>query len=72
MDADYAKEAAQMTRNQVLQQAAVSLVAQSNIVPKMALKLLEGWRISRFPHDQWGRSSGSRLALSAPNGHIAG
>jgi flagellin len=42
MDADYAKESTQLTRQQVLQNASISLVAQTNIVPEMALKLLKG------------------------------
>lgn len=39
-DADLAIETARMTRNQVLAQAGVSMLAQANSLPQMALKLL--------------------------------
>jgi flagellin len=40
-DVDVASETAELTRNQVLQQAAVSVLAQANIQPQVALKLLQ-------------------------------
>ena len=40
MDADYAKETAAMIKNQILQQAGVSVLAQANQMPKNILKLL--------------------------------
>jgi flagellin len=39
-DVDVATEMAAMTRNQVLAQAGVSMLAQANAVPQMALSLL--------------------------------
>ena len=39
-DVDVATEVAAMTRNQVLAQAGVSMLAQANTVPQMALSLL--------------------------------
>jgi len=39
-DADVAEEAAQLTRNQVLQQAGAAVLAQANQSPQIALKLL--------------------------------
>ncbi len=39
-DVDVATEMANMTRNQVLAQAGVSMLAQANMMPQMALKLL--------------------------------
>ncbi len=39
-DADVAEEAAQMSRNQVLQQAGAAVLAQANQSPQVALKLL--------------------------------
>ncbi|MCK4601320.1 MAG: flagellin, partial [Phycisphaerae bacterium] len=39
-DVDIATEMAAMTRNQVLAQAGVSMLAQANAMPQMALKLL--------------------------------
>jgi len=39
-DADVATEMAAMTRNQVLSQAGISMLAQANSMPQMALKLL--------------------------------
>lgn len=39
-DVDVAIEMAQMTRNQVLAQAGISMLAQANSMPQMALKLL--------------------------------
>ncbi|MBE0603836.1 MAG: flagellin FliC [Deltaproteobacteria bacterium] len=40
-DADFAYEAAQFTRNQILVQAANSMVAQANVLPQAALQLLQ-------------------------------
>jgi flagellin len=40
MDADYAEETARQVRAQILQQAAVSMVAQANAIPQLALSLL--------------------------------
>ena len=39
-DVDVATEMANMTKNQVLAQAGVSMLAQANSMPQMALKLL--------------------------------
>ena len=41
-DVDVATEVAAMTRNQVLSQAGISMLAQANTMPQMALKLLGG------------------------------
>ncbi|MEI7475531.1 MAG: flagellin [bacterium] len=41
-DVDVAKEAASLTKSQILQQAASSLLSQANQAPKMALSLLGG------------------------------
>ena len=38
---DVAKESAELTRNQVLQQASVQILSQANQVPQLALKLLQ-------------------------------
>ena len=40
LDADFASESAQLARNQIIQQAAVSMLAQSNLQPQIALSLL--------------------------------
>ncbi|HEU4843854.1 MAG TPA: flagellin [Burkholderiaceae bacterium] len=40
LDTDYASETAQLTRGQILQQAAASMVAQANATPQQALALL--------------------------------
>jgi flagellin len=40
MDADFAKESANLARNQVLQQASSSMLAQANQQPQIALSLL--------------------------------
>lgn len=40
MDADFAAETAQMTRNQILQQAGTAMLAQANQVPNTVLTLL--------------------------------
>jgi flagellin len=42
MDADYAKETANMTRNQILQQAGTAMLAQANSLPNGVLSLLRG------------------------------
>lgn len=42
VDADFAAETAQMTRNQILQQAGTSILGQANQVPQAALSLLRG------------------------------
>jgi flagellin len=39
-DADFASETAQLSKNQVLQQAGVSILAQANALPQQALSLL--------------------------------
>ena len=39
-DVDVATEMAAMTRNQVLAQAGISMLAQANMMPQMALSLL--------------------------------
>jgi flagellin len=41
-DADFASETALLTRNQILQQAGVAILAQANITPQAALTLLQG------------------------------
>jgi flagellin len=41
-DVDVATEMAEMTRNQVLAQAGISMLAQANTMPQMALQLLRG------------------------------
>ena len=41
MDADFAKETAELSRTQVLQQAGVSILAQANAQPQLALSLLQ-------------------------------
>jgi flagellin len=42
MDADVAEESAQMTRNNILLQAGISVLAQANAQPQAALSLLRG------------------------------
>ena len=42
MDADFAAESAALARNQVLQQAASSMLTQANQQPQMAISLLQG------------------------------
>ena len=39
-DADFAAETAQLSRNQIIQQAGVSILAQANQQPQIALTLL--------------------------------
>jgi flagellin len=41
-DTDFAAETANMTRNQVLQQAGVAMLAQANALPNQVLTLLRG------------------------------
>ncbi|WP_447894588.1 flagellin N-terminal helical domain-containing protein [Vreelandella sp. GE22] len=41
-DADYAREASNMVRAQILQQAGIAILAQANQQPQMILRLLEG------------------------------
>jgi len=41
VDADFAAETAAMTRNQILQQAGVAMLAQANAAPQTALSLLQ-------------------------------
>ena len=41
-DTDYAKETAELTRTQILQQAGTAMVAQANQLPQQVLKLLQG------------------------------
>jgi flagellin len=40
-DADFASETATLTRNQILQQAGVSILSQANSLPQLALSLLQ-------------------------------
>ncbi|WP_126453762.1 flagellin [Sulfuriflexus mobilis] len=40
-DADFAEETASLTRNQILQQAGVSILSQANSLPQLALSLLQ-------------------------------
>jgi flagellin len=39
-DVDFASETAELTKNQILSQAGVSVLAQANFAPQMALSLL--------------------------------
>jgi flagellin len=41
-DTDFAKETAELTRSQILQQASTTILAQSNQRPQSALSLLQG------------------------------
>ena len=41
-DVDVAAETADLTRNSIMQQAAVSVLSQANVQPQIALKLLQG------------------------------
>ncbi len=41
-DTDFAKETAQMTKNQILQQAGTSILSQANQIPQAAISLLGG------------------------------
>lgn len=41
MDTDFAAESAQLTRNQILQQAGTAILAQANTIPQSALSLLK-------------------------------
>jgi flagellin len=40
-DADFAAETASLTRNQILQQAGISVLAQANALPQQVLSLLQ-------------------------------
>ncbi len=42
LDADFAMETANLSKNQILQQAATSILAQANTTPQQALTLLQG------------------------------
>ena len=42
MDADFAAETAELTRNQILQQAGTAMLAQANSIPQNVLTLLQG------------------------------
>ena len=42
MDADFAAETANLTKNQILQQAGISMLAQANARPQAVLQLLQG------------------------------
>ncbi len=44
-DLDYAKESAELTRNQIMLQASLSILAQANLQPQALLGLIEGARI---------------------------
>ena len=41
MDADFAQETAALTRNQILQQAGIAMLAQANSLPQSVLSLLK-------------------------------
>ncbi|WP_408608799.1 flagellin [Desulfogranum japonicum] len=41
-DADIAQETSEMTKNNILQQAGVSILTQANQTPQLALQLLQG------------------------------
>ena len=49
-DTDFAKETAELTRTQILQQAGTAMLAQANQVPQNVLSLLR-WRTRRSVHD---------------------
>ncbi|MDH5371165.1 MAG: flagellin, partial [Gammaproteobacteria bacterium] len=40
-DTDFAKETAELTRNQILQQAGTAMLAQANVAPQNVLTLLQ-------------------------------
>jgi flagellin len=42
LDADFALETANLSRNQIIQQAGTSILAQANQMPQIALSLLGG------------------------------
>ena len=42
LDADVAQETANMTKNNILQQAGVAILSQANQTPQLALQLLQG------------------------------
>jgi flagellin len=42
VDADFAKETANLARVQILQQAGMAMVAQANQIPQNVLQLLQG------------------------------
>ena len=42
MDADYAAETAELTRNKIMQQAGMAMLAQANQLPQQVLSLLKG------------------------------
>jgi flagellin len=41
MDADFAKETAELSRTQILQQAGTAMVSQANQLPQQVLQLLK-------------------------------
>ena len=41
IDADFAKETANLSRTQILQQAGTAMVAQANAIPQQVLQLLQ-------------------------------
>ena len=41
LDADFARETAELSRTQVLQQAGISILAQANAQPQLVLSLLQ-------------------------------
>jgi flagellin len=41
-DTDFAKETAELTRSQILQQASTTILSQANQRPQSALSLLQG------------------------------
>ena len=45
MDADYAKEATELARTQIIQQVATAMLAQANTETKQVLTLLEGVKL---------------------------
>ena len=42
LDADYARAATELSRNQILEQAATAILAQANVSSQMVMRLLEG------------------------------
>jgi len=58
MDADFATETANLSRSQILQQAASAMVAQANSMPQQVLQLLR-WQEGEHQHGQAGQPEGT-------------
>ena len=66
MDTDFAKETANLTRTQILQQAGTAMLAQANALPQNVLSLLGligEERDSRVPED---RAPTDRQVMAEP------